>query len=84
MRIETKFSIGDKVLATYFIGMGKPQIGCVSGISIEVDRYGHPTIKYHVTIPYDFNGVKHECITSSFEAELKAAEDENNNQVQPK
>ena len=84
MRIETKFSIGDKVSVSFMAEIENMQTGYVSGISIEVDVHGYVTTRYSVTIPYEFENMKHECLISAHEHELKkVASDENTGQVQP-
>ena len=84
MEIETKFSIGDKVSISFMAEIENMQAGYVSGISIEVDVHGYVTTRYSVTIPYEFEGMKHECLISAYEYELKkVASDENTGQVQP-
>ena len=84
MKIETKFSIGDKVSISFMAEIENMQTGYVSGISIEVDVHGYVTTRYSVTIPYEFEGIKHECLISAHEHELKkVASDENTGQVQP-
>ena len=84
MRIETKFSIGDKVAVSFMAEIENMQTGYVSGIGIEIDVHGYVTTRYSVTIPYEFEGMKHECLTSAHEHELKkVGSDENTDQVQP-
>ena len=85
MKIETKFSIGDKVSIYFMKEIKNMQTGYVSGISIEIDVHGYVTTRYSVTIPYEFEGMKHECLISAHEHELKkVASDENTDQVQPR
>ena len=85
MKVETKFSIGDKVSISFMAEIENMQIGYVSGISIEVDVHGYVTTRYSVTIPYEFESMKHECLISAHEHELKkVASDENTDEVQPK
>lgn len=85
MRIETKFSIGDEVSVSFMAEIENMQTGYVSGISIEIDVHGYVTTRYSVTIPYEFEGMKHECLISAHEHELKkVASDENTDRVQPK
>ena len=84
MKIGTKFSIGDKVAVSFMAEIENMQIGYVLGISIEVDVHGYVTTRYSVTIPYEFEGIKHECLISAYEYELKKVKsDENTDQVQP-
>ena len=84
MRIETKFSIGDKVSISFMAEIENMQAGYVSGISIEVDVHGYVTTRYSVTIPYEFESMKHECLISAHEHELKKVKsDENTDEVQP-
>ena len=84
MKIETKFSIGDKVSISFMAEIENMQIGYVSGISIEIDVHGYVTTRYSVTIPYEFENMKHECLISAHEHELKKVEsDDDQDQVQP-
>ena len=84
MKVETKFSIGDKVSISFMAEIENMQIGYVSGISIEVDVYGYVTTRYSVTIPYEFESMKHECLISAHELELKKVEsNDDQDQVQP-
>lgn len=84
MRIETKFSIGDKVAVSFMAEIENMQTGYVSGISIEIDVHGYVATRYSVAIPYEFEGMKHECLISAHEHELKKVEsDDNTDQVQP-
>lgn len=84
MRIETKFSIGDKVAVSFMAEIENMRAGYVSGISIEIDVHRYVTTRYSVTIPYEFEGMKHECLISAYEHELKKVKsDENTDQVQP-
>ena len=85
MKIETKLSIGDKVSIYFMKEIKNMQTGYVSGIRIEIDVHGYVTTRYSVTIPYEFEGMKHECLISAHEYELKkVASDENTDQVQPR
>ena len=84
MEIITKFSIGSKVAVSFMAEIENMRAGYVSGISIEIDVHRYVTTRYSVTIPYEFEGVKHECLISAHEHELKkVASDENTDQVQP-
>lgn len=62
MEIMTKFSIGSKVAVSSMAEIENMQTGYVSGISIEIDVHGYITTRYSVTIPYEFEGMKHECL----------------------
>ena len=84
MEIITKFSIGSKVVISFMTEIENMQIGYVSGISIEIDVHGYVTTRYSVTIPYEFEGMKHECLISAHEHELrKVGSNDNQDQVQP-
>ena len=84
MEITTKFSIGDKVSIYFMKEIKNMQTGYVSGISIEIDVHRYVTTRYSVTIPYELEGMKHECLISAHEHELKKVENnENTDQVQP-
>ena len=74
MEITTKLSIGDKVSIYFMKEIKNMQTGYVSGISIEIDVHGYVTTRYSVTIPYEFEGMKHECLISAHEHELKKVE----------
>ena len=84
MEIITKFSIGDKVTVSFMAEIENMQIGYVSGISIEIDVHGYVTTRYSVTIPYEFEGMKHEYLISAHEHELKKSKsNDDQDQVQP-
>ena len=84
MEIITKFSIGSKVVISFMTEIENMQIGYVSGISIEIDVHGYVTTRYSVTIPYEFEGMKHECLISAHEHELrKVKSNDDQDQVQP-
>ena len=84
MEIITKFSIGSKVVISFMTEIENMQIGYVSGISIEIDVHGYVTTRYSVTIPYEFEGMKHECLISAHEHELrKVGSNDDQDQVQP-
>ena len=74
MEITTKLSIGDKVFIYFMKEIKNMQTGYVSGIRIEIDVHGYVTTRYSVTIPYEFEGMKHECLISAHEHELKKVE----------
>ena len=84
MEIITKFSIGSKVAVSFMAEIENMQAGYVSGISIEIDVHGYVTTRYSVTIPYEFEGMKHECLISAHEHELKKVKgNDDQDQVQP-
>ena len=84
MEIITKFSIGSKVAVSFMAEIENMRAGYVSGISIEIDVHRYVTTRYSVTIPYEFEGMKHECLISAYEHELKKVKsDENTDEVQP-
>ena len=84
MEIITKFSIGSKVAVSFMAEIENMQAGYVSGISIEIDVHGYVTTRYSVTIPYEFEGMKHECLISAHEHELKKVKSNHDqDQVQP-
>ena len=84
MEITTKLSIGDKVSIYFMKEIKNMQTGYVSGISIEIDVHGYVTTRYSVTIPYELEGMKHECLISAHEHELKkVGSNDDQDQVQP-
>ena len=84
MEIITKFSIGSKVAVSFMAEIENMQAGYVSGISIEIDVHGYVTTRYSVTIPYEFEGMKHECLISAHEHELKKVKsNDDQDQIQP-
>ena len=85
MKIETKFNIGDKVGFNETLGIDREifRVGYVKSIDIAVES-NDMRIKYFVCIPYNIEGLQHECFLSVRENELKPVSDENTDQVQPK
>lgn len=88
MRIETKFSIGDKVVfADPLRKEYAPPLnleGYVHGIDIGIDNRANIAIEYFVRIPYMCNGKEHISYMTLLENELKkVASDEDTDQVQP-
>lgn len=88
MRIETKFSIGDKVVfADPLRKEYAPPLsfeGYVYGIDIGIDNWANIAIEYFVRIPYMRNGKEHISYMTLLENELKKVEsNDDQDQVQP-